>query len=73
MSQKVDPPLLTGVRLLALANEVEEHRRQQELEEIERQQKVAPKTGALRMTCGSADRLYDRAVPDGYFANLPFS
>lgn len=67
-------PTFTGVRL-SLANEIEGHRRQQELEEIERQQKVAPKTGALRMRMMRQRRSasYSKSGSEGYFAKLPFS
>jgi hypothetical protein len=70
-------PTFTGVRL-ALANEVEERRRKEELEEIERQRKVAPKTGGLRMRMMQQRRStvrsnYAKSGAEGFFAKFPFS
>lgn len=71
-------PTFTEVRR-ALADEVEAHRRQEELEEIERQRKVAPKTGKLRMKMmrqrrNSNRTTYSRSGKQGSFDNhVPFS
>jgi Protein tyrosine and serine/threonine kinase len=70
-------PTFTEVRL-GLANEVEAHRRQEELEEIERQRKVAPKTGNLRMRMMRQRRSgtrtsYAKSGVEGSFGSVPFS
>lgn len=70
-------PTFTAIRE-ALANEVEERRRQEELEEIERQRKVAPKTGSLRMRMMQQRRStvrssYSKSGAEGFFAKFPFS
>lgn len=66
-------PTFSQLRL-GLADEVESHRRLQELEEIERQRKVAPKTGKLRMRMMRQRRsVYRRSGKGGNFENIPFS
>ncbi len=70
-------PTFTEVRL-ALANEIEVHRRQEELEEIERQRKVAPKTANLRMRMMRQRRSvalgsYAKSGVEGSFGSVPFS
>lgn len=71
-------PTFTEVRRM-LADEVEAHRRQEELEEIERQRKVAPKTGLLRMKMMRQRRntqraSYARSGKKGSFdKQVPFS
>jgi hypothetical protein len=71
-------PTFTEV-LSILADEVEARRRQEELEEIERQRKVAPKTGLLRMKMMRQRRntqraSYVRSGKNGSFdKQVPFS
>ena len=76
-SQPEERPTFTAIRL-GLANEVEAHRRLEELEEIRRQQSVAPKTGALRMRMMRQRRpvirsSYSKSEAGGFFAKVPFS
>lgn len=65
-------PNFTDIRR-SLANEVEAHRRLEELELEEMgQEKIAPKTGKLRMIL-NRQSVYAKSGVEGSFANVPFS
>jgi Protein tyrosine and serine/threonine kinase len=70
-------PRFTEIRL-ALVHEIESHRRQEVINEIERQRKIAPKTGALRMKMmrqrrSTATATYTKGGNEGFFDAIPFS